>query len=157
MLETPGRMEPCFFEEYIPAGLADLSVEIQRGVSGLGLGLHPDSAAELADLVRLMNCYSSMRLSGSGPVYLSLIPAVSLLSTSCGGDRTLRRKGGIDLCQTSERCQLLDACLHDGSKRSFVVKCFLYSLTTTLFCEFWRLNEITLRFQRDTFYKSKLI
>jgi hypothetical protein len=59
MLETPGRIEPCFFEERIPVELADLSVEIQRDATRLGQGLHPDSAAELADLVRVMNCYYS--------------------------------------------------------------------------------------------------
>ncbi len=64
MLETPSRLEPCFFEEHIPAELADLSVEIQREASGLGQGLHPDSAAELADLVRLMNCYYSNLIEG---------------------------------------------------------------------------------------------
>ena len=64
MLETPGRIEPCFFEEHIPAELADLSVEIQREASGLGKGLHPDSAAELADLVRMMNCYYSNLIEG---------------------------------------------------------------------------------------------
>jgi len=64
MLETPGRIEPCFFEEHIPAELADLSVEIQREASGLGQGLHPDSAAELADLVRVMNCYYSNLIEG---------------------------------------------------------------------------------------------
>ena len=64
MLETPGRIEPCFFEEHIPAELADLSVEIQREASGLGQGLHSDSAAELADLVRLMNCYYSNLIEG---------------------------------------------------------------------------------------------
>ena len=63
-METPGRIEPCFFEEHIPAELADLSVEIQREASGLGQGLHPDSAAELADLVRLMNCYYSNLIEG---------------------------------------------------------------------------------------------
>ena len=30
MLETPGRIEPCFFEEHIPASLTYLSVENQR-------------------------------------------------------------------------------------------------------------------------------
>lgn len=30
MPEIPGRIEPCFFEEHIPASLADLSVETQR-------------------------------------------------------------------------------------------------------------------------------
>lgn len=64
MLEAPGRIEPCFFEEHIPAELADLSVDIQREASGLGQGLHPDSAAELADLVRVMNCYYSNLIEG---------------------------------------------------------------------------------------------
>jgi Fic family protein len=54
---TPGRIEPCLFEEHLPASLANLSVDIQREAAVLGHGLHPDSAAELADLVRVMNCY----------------------------------------------------------------------------------------------------
>lgn len=37
MFETPGTIEPCFFEEHIPASLADLSVEIQREAANLGL------------------------------------------------------------------------------------------------------------------------
>ena len=64
MLETPGRIEPCFFEEHIPTELADLTVEIQRGATRLGQGLHPDGAAELADLVRVMNCYYSNLIEG---------------------------------------------------------------------------------------------
>lgn len=64
MLETPGRIEPCLFEEQIPAELADLSVEIQREATRLGQGLHPDSAAELADFVRVMNCYHSYLTEG---------------------------------------------------------------------------------------------
>lgn len=64
MLETPSRIEPCFFEEHIPTELADLSVEIQREATLLGQGLHPDSAAELADLVRVMNCYYSNLIEG---------------------------------------------------------------------------------------------
>ena len=64
MLETPSRIEPCFFEEQIPASLADLSVDIQREAARLGQGLHPDSAAELADLVRVMNCYYSNLIEG---------------------------------------------------------------------------------------------
>ena len=39
MLETPSRIEPCFFEEHIPAELADLSVDIQREATRLGQGL----------------------------------------------------------------------------------------------------------------------
>lgn len=64
MIETPGRIEPCLFEDNIPAELADLTVEIQHAADGLGTGLHPDSAAELADLVRMMNCYYSNLIEG---------------------------------------------------------------------------------------------
>ena len=55
MLETPARIEPCLFEDRIPADLADLAVEIQREAGDIGRGLHPESAGEFADLVRIMN------------------------------------------------------------------------------------------------------
>lgn len=63
-LETPARIEPCFFEDGVPPVLADLAVEIQQEADKLGRGLHPDSAAELAGLVRLMNCYYSNLIEG---------------------------------------------------------------------------------------------
>jgi Fic family protein len=63
-METPTRIEPCFFEGEIPASLADLTVEIQRSASALGRGLHPDTLAEAADLVRMMNCYYSNLIEG---------------------------------------------------------------------------------------------
>lgn len=44
--------------------LVDLSVDIQREAVLLGQGLHPNSAAELTDLVRLMNCYYSNLIEG---------------------------------------------------------------------------------------------
>ncbi|MCV9938275.1 Fic family protein [Boseaceae bacterium BT-24-1] len=64
MLETPSRIEPVFFEDEIPQVLADLSIEIQREAGNLGRGLHPESAAELADLVRMMNSYYSNLIEG---------------------------------------------------------------------------------------------
>jgi len=54
---SPDPIEPCFFEESIPPILSDLVVEIQSEAARLGQGLHDDSAFELADLVRVMNCY----------------------------------------------------------------------------------------------------
>ena len=63
-LETPARIEPCLFEDRIPSDLADLTVEIQQAADGLGRNLHPDSAAELADMVRIMNCYYSNLIEG---------------------------------------------------------------------------------------------
>lgn len=62
--ETPARIEPLFFGDTVPARLADLSVELQREADALGRNLHPDSAAELADLVRMMNCYYSNLIEG---------------------------------------------------------------------------------------------
>ena len=64
MLETPARIEPCLFEDRVPTDLADLAVEIQRAAGDIGRGLHPESAAELADLVRIMNCYYSNLIEG---------------------------------------------------------------------------------------------
>lgn len=63
-IETPSRIEPLFFEDSIPAGLADLTVELQREAGDLGRGLHPESAGELADLVRMMNSYYSNLIEG---------------------------------------------------------------------------------------------
>ncbi len=64
MLETPVRIEPCLFEGAVPSRLADLAVEIQSEAARLGNGLHPASANELADLVRVMNCYYSNLIEG---------------------------------------------------------------------------------------------
>lgn len=64
IIETPSRIEPLFFSDSIPAELADLAFELQAEASNLGRGLHPDSAMELADLVRIMNCYYSNLIEG---------------------------------------------------------------------------------------------
>ncbi|WP_029030557.1 Fic family protein [Salinarimonas rosea] len=64
MIETPARIEPCFFEESVPRVLADLASEIQSEATTLGRGLHPDAAAELAEFVRVMNCYYSNLIEG---------------------------------------------------------------------------------------------
>lgn len=64
IIETPARIEPLFFDDSVPAVLADLAVEIQREAGDLGRGLHPESAAELADMVRLMNSYYSNLIEG---------------------------------------------------------------------------------------------
>jgi len=52
------------FEDAIPPVLADLAVELQREAANLGRGLHLESAAELAELVRMMNSYYSNLIEG---------------------------------------------------------------------------------------------
>lgn len=64
MLETPTRIEPLFFDDAVPTVLADLAIETQKAADELGRALHPESAAELADLVRVMNSYYSNLIEG---------------------------------------------------------------------------------------------
>lgn len=61
--ETPARIEPCLLDE---AGteLLDLIAGLSTATASLGARLHPRSAAELADAVRIMNCYYSNLIEG---------------------------------------------------------------------------------------------
>lgn len=52
------------FDDAVPTILADIAIELQRAADNLGRGLHPESAAELADLVRVMNSYYSNLIEG---------------------------------------------------------------------------------------------
>lgn len=61
--ETPGRIEPCLLDETPPA-ILDLVAGISSAAERLGGRLHPKSAANLADLVRVMNCYYSNLIEG---------------------------------------------------------------------------------------------
>ncbi len=61
--ETASRLEPCLLEAP-SARLIDLLTELVTGTSQLGGKLHPLTAAHLADLVRMMNCYYSNSIEG---------------------------------------------------------------------------------------------
>lgn len=63
-LETPARIEPCGIEESIPVELTDLVLEIRSSAEALGRRLHPDSAAELRAMTRIMNAYYSNLIEG---------------------------------------------------------------------------------------------
>lgn len=63
-LETPARIEPCGIEETIPVALTDLVLEIRSAAEALGRTLHPDSAAELRAMTRIMNAYYSNLIEG---------------------------------------------------------------------------------------------
>ena len=64
MMETPYRIEPCLFEDSVPAKIADLVAEVQAAAGGLGRDLHPDAAREAADLLRTTNTYYSNLIEG---------------------------------------------------------------------------------------------
>lgn len=61
--ETPYRIEPCLLQE-ARGELLDLLAELPAAASALGGRLHPKTAAHLADLVRVMNCYYSNLIEG---------------------------------------------------------------------------------------------
>lgn len=62
-IETPSRIEPCELPQY-PPHLVDLISEVTASAAALGSTLHPRSAASLASLVRVMNCYYSNLIEG---------------------------------------------------------------------------------------------
>ena len=63
LVETPARIEPCLIDESSEE-LADLTAELVAVAERLGARLHPRTAASLADLVRVMNCYYSNLIEG---------------------------------------------------------------------------------------------
>ncbi len=61
--ETPFRLEPCLLED-ARGELLDLLTELPAAATALSARLHPKTAANLADLVRVMNCYYSNLIEG---------------------------------------------------------------------------------------------
>lgn len=62
-IEAPARIEPCVLDE-ANAEIVDLVAMLSGESQALGARLHPRSAAALADLVRVMNCYYSNLIEG---------------------------------------------------------------------------------------------
>jgi len=65
--ENPYRIEPSKLGS-IPSSLNDLIAELASSTAALGQKLHPKTASNLADLVRLMNCYYSNLIEGHNTV-----------------------------------------------------------------------------------------
>jgi Fic family protein len=62
-VESVSRIEPARLEAPT-AAIADVIAELSAASATLGRALHPKTAAGLADLVRLMNCYYSNLIEG---------------------------------------------------------------------------------------------
>ncbi len=62
-LETVERIEPARLEE-ISEAISDVVAELSAATAKLGYALHPQTAAHLADLVRIMNTYYSNLIEG---------------------------------------------------------------------------------------------
>lgn len=62
-METPYRIEPCLLENP-STEIVDLVAALSSASQRLEQGLHPRTAASLAELVRVMNCYYSNLIEG---------------------------------------------------------------------------------------------
>ena len=62
-LETTNRIEPARLED-VPEAVADVVAELAGAAAKLGSALHPRTAENLADLVRIMNTYYSNLIEG---------------------------------------------------------------------------------------------
>src|SRR5687767_15997318 len=63
-METPYRIEPTRLEQ-VPEALADTIAEVTRRATALATRLHPETAASVADLLRLTNSYYSNLIEGN--------------------------------------------------------------------------------------------
>ena len=63
IIEAPTRIEPARLEE-TPEAIADAIAALSSASAALGARLHPATAANLSDLVRLMNCCYSNLIEG---------------------------------------------------------------------------------------------
>lgn len=63
VVETPARIEPARLEQ-VPEATADAVAELAAASAALGKALHPRTAQNLADAVRIMNCYYSNLIEG---------------------------------------------------------------------------------------------
>ena len=61
--ETPFRIEPCLLDT-LPVALTDRIANLTAAAERLGHRLHPQTTQNLADLVRVMNCYYSNLIEG---------------------------------------------------------------------------------------------
>ncbi|HWE07648.1 MAG TPA: Fic family protein [Rhizomicrobium sp.] len=73
--ETPSRIEPCLLEE-TSAEIVDLVAALSAATGTLGARLHARSAAGLADLVRVMNCYYSNLIEGHNTTPREIVRAL---------------------------------------------------------------------------------
>ena len=62
-IETADRIEPALLED-APANIMDVVAELAAKAATLGSSLHPRTASNLADLVRIMNTYYSNLIEG---------------------------------------------------------------------------------------------
>src|SRR4051794_10477839 len=123
-IETPGRIEPCYLEAMSPE-LVDLIAELSRATERLGHRLHPRTAASLAELVRVMNCYYSNLIEGHNTRPRDIERALANDLDAEEGRRNLQveARAHIDLQRAIDRAHAMGK-LPDPASANFI--CLLH-------------------------------
>jgi Fic family protein len=87
--ETPARIKPCLLDTSSPE-IVDLVASLSGAAHRLGARLHPRSAASLAELVRVMNCYYSNLIEGHNTTPREIERALANEIDAAGERRSLQ-------------------------------------------------------------------
>lgn len=98
LLETPSRIEPCLLGQ-IPVEIADLIGAITAKSKWLEARLPAQTAAGLADYVRIINCYYSNLIEGHNTVPRDI-------------ERALKDDEKLNDVENKRRDLLIEACAH---------------------------------------------
>lgn len=123
-LETPSRIEPARLEE---AGeeIHDRVAELSSAGTQLGMRLHPRTAASLADVVRMMNCYYSNLIEGHQTLPRDIEQALAGHLAEAGKPRNLQAEAVAHIKVQREIDRLWAAnALPDPASTEFV--CWLH-------------------------------
>ena len=119
-LETPYRIEPCVLEE-ARGELMDVLAEIPAAARSLTGRLHQKTAGNLADLVRVMNCYYSNLIEGhtTRPLDIERALANDLDADEPRRNLQLEARQHIRLQQEIDR-RFADGTLSDADSTDFI-------------------------------------
>lgn len=120
-LETPFRIEPARLEQ-APAAINDRVAEIAAASAILGKALHPTTAANLADLVRMMNCYYSNLIEGHDTRPRDIERALTGDMDADEGRRNLQREAIAHIrVQTEIDRRAAEGTLGEPASREFIL------------------------------------
>ncbi|NTW69835.1 MAG: Fic family protein, partial [Chlorobiaceae bacterium] len=122
--ETPPPLEPCLPDTLEPE-IVDLIAALSSAAEVLGHRLHPKTAASLADLVRVMNCYYSNLIEGHNTKPREIEAALQSLFSTSGERRNLQIEAVAHI-RLQREIDAMHACatLPDAASSQFI--CWLH-------------------------------
>ncbi len=100
---TPSRMEPCMLDATGP-DIVDLVADLSAASNKLGSRLHPQSAAGLADAVRVMTCYHFNLIEGHNTTPRDIEQPLAAQFAGTEERRNLQVAAGMPSTSCSQAC-----------------------------------------------------